>query len=430
GLNGNWASYHSNGTPVANAPDLLMSSLGNFMRGDTGYSGGFLVYSPALLLGDRVKDRFPLAGIPAGGTRAEQLLARRFEKEDTSAIYVMGDFAGFDGKIKGNIGVRVVKTDQYARAKVNDNTQTPAVPVDNVSEKSYTDTLPSLNLTYYVDPDFLIRLGYSKGLTRAGFGDLNPSISVNSANGTGSLGNPNQRPLRADNYDLSIERYFSGTSYVSLGVFDKELDGFTYGVNDCETVPFSPNPTLLASPCTGNQYLITRSVNAGKGYARGVELAGQTFFDFLPGIWQHFGAIGSFTYLDAKNDVNFGSAATPRVVSVPLPFQSKYNYSVQGVYDDGKLSARLAYTWRSEQILFGISTNPIDGRYIGSYGILDASINYKVNDALSLTFNGNNLTDKGLDRFAGEPAYATGVERQHYMNGRTYSIGLRYKFGG
>jgi outer membrane receptor protein involved in Fe transport len=118
------------------------------------------------------------------------------------------------------------------------------------------------------------------------------------------------------------------------------------------------------------------------------------------------------------------------VTSVPLPFQSKYNYSVQGIYDDGKLSARLVYTWRSEQILFGISTNPIDGRYIGAYGILDMSVNYKINDQLSLTFNGNNLTDKGLDRFNGEPDYATGIERQHYLNGRTYSIGLRYKFGG
>jgi len=433
-LNGSWTSYHSNGTPVANAPDLLMSSIGNFMHGEAGYSGGFLVYSPALLLGDRVRDRFPLANIPAGGTRPEQLLARRFEKEDTSAVYVMGDFAGFDSKIKGNIGVRVVKTDQYARAKVNDLTQTPAVPVDNVSQRSYTDVLPSLNLAYYVDPDFLFRFGYSKGMTRPSFSDLNPSLNVNTVTGVGSAGNPDIDPLRADNYDLSVEKYFGNTSYVSFGVFDKKLDGFTYGVADCETVPFAPTPgpasSLQNSPCSASQYLITRQVNAGKGYARGVELAGQTFFDFLPGVWRHFGAVGSVTYLDAKNDVNVGTAATPRVVSVPLPFQSKYNYSVQGVYDDGKLSARLVYTWRSEQVLFGIATNPIDGRYIGAYGILDASINYKVNDRLSLTFNGNNLTDKGLNRFVGEPEYATGIERQHYFNGRTYSIGLRYKFGG
>jgi outer membrane receptor protein involved in Fe transport len=117
-------------------------------------------------------------------------------------------------------------------------------------------------------------------------------------------------------------------------------------------------------------------------------------------------------------------------VKVPQPFVSKYNYTLQAFYDNGKLSGRLVYTWRSDEILFGISTNPIDGRYIGAYGILDASLNYKVKEALSITFNANNLTDKGLDRFVGEPAYATGIERQHYVNGRTYSLGVRYKVGG
>jgi TonB-dependent receptor len=423
-------AYHANGIPVLSAPDLLMPSIGNFMHGDAGYSGGFLVYDPALLLGDRVHDRFPLANIPLNASRAEQLLARRFFKEDTSAFYVMGDFTGFDGKIKGNAGVRVVQTDTYVRAIVNDTSVTPNVPVQNVAKRTYTDTLPSLNVTYYFDPNLLLRFGYSKGITRPAFGDLNPSISVNSANGTGSIGNANQNPLRADNYDLSLEKYFNSTSYVSFAVFDKELDGFTYGVNNCETVPFSPAPTVLASPCTGSQYLITRTVNAGQGYARGAELAVQTFFDFLPGVWKHFGAVGSFSYVDASNPVNFGTAASPRIVDVALPFQSKYNYSLQGVYDDGKLSARVVYTWRSDQVLFGVSVNPIDGRGIGEYGILDASINYKLNDNLSLTFNGNNLTDKGLDRFVGEPKYNTGIERQHYVNGRTYSIGLRYKFGG
>ena len=424
------AAYHANGTSALSVADLLIPSFGNFMKGDAGYSGGYLVYDPAMLLGDRVRDRFPLAGVPIGATRAEQLLTRRFEKEDTSAIYVMGDFAGFDGRIKGNIGVRLVKTNQYARAMVSDTTQTPAPIVPNVQTRSYTDTLPSLNVTYYLDPNFLFRFGYSKGITRPGFADLNPSIAVTSSTGTGSLGNPNQNPLRADNFDLSVEKYFSSTSYISFGVFDKKLNGFTYGVNDCEVVPFSPAPIVIQSPCTTGQYLVARTVNAGKGYARGAELAASTFFDFLPGFWKHFGAVGSFSYVDASNPVNFGTAALPRIVDVPLPFQSKYNYSVQGLYDDGKLSARLVYTWRSEQVLFGAATNPIDGRYIGKYGILDASLNYKLSEALSITFNGNNLTDKGLDRFVGEPAYATGIERQHYLNGRTYSIGVRYKFGG
>lgn len=421
-------AYHANGISVLTLPDLVRNSLGNFMRGDAGYSGGFVVYDPLLLTGNRVRDRFPLAGIQDDDYRAENLLSRRYEAEDTSALYVMGDFAGLDGKIKGNVGVRVVKTDQEAIAKVLDRTVTPNVPVDNKTNRSYTDALPSLNVTYYAQPDLLMRFGYAKAITRQDFGSLNPVININTNAGTGSRGNPDLNPLRADSYDVSVEKYFNSTAYVSFDLFDKQLDGFTYGLSDCETVPFAPNPVTpsTANGCAANEYYVTYNVNAGKGYARGVELAGQTFFDFLPGMWKHFGAIGSFTYLDAQNDVKLNGIVT----SVPLPFQSKYNYSVQGIYDDGKLSARLVYTWRSEQILFGISTNPIDGRYIGAYGILDMSVNYKINDQLSLTFNGNNLTDKGLDRFNGEPDYATGIERQHYLNGRTYSIGLRYKFGG
>jgi outer membrane receptor protein involved in Fe transport len=49
---------------------------------------------------------------------------------------------------------------------------------------------------------------------------------------------------------------------------------------------------------------------------------------------------------------------------------------------------------------------------------------------LTLAFAANNITDKTLNRFVGEPGtYETGIERQHYANGRTFSLGLRYKFG-
>jgi iron complex outermembrane receptor protein len=427
-------AYHANGTPVANFTDLLQSSVTNFMHGDAGYSGGYLVYSPAQLLGDTVLSRFPLANIPAGATRAEQLLSRRLEKEETTALYLMGDFAGFNDKIKGNVGVRVVRTHQYGQTYVNDLTQTPVAVVPISASKDYTNALPSLNVTYYMQPDLLVRLGYSKGITRPAFSDLNPTVGVNIATGIGTAGNPDLAPLKADSYDIALEKYFNATNYASLDFFDKELNGFAYGINHCETVPFTPPtsaPIAAGNSCQAGQYLITRTANAGNGYARGVEAAFQSFFDFLPpGIWQHFGTSGSFTYVDTSNPVNFGTPGNRRIVNVPQPFVSKYSYTLQAFYDDGKLSGRLVYSWRSDEILLGVSTNPIDGRYIGAYGILDASVNYNLKDALSITFNANNLTDKGLDRFVGEPAYATGIERQHYVNGRTYSLGVRYKIGG
>jgi iron complex outermembrane receptor protein len=91
---------------------------------------------------------------------------------------------------------------------------------------------------------------------------------------------------------------------------------------------------------------------------------------------------------------------------------------------------RLVYTWRSDSILFGASANPIDARGIEATGILDGSINYNIDENFTLSFNASNILDKALNRFVGEPgAYQTGIARQHYANGRTFSLAMRYKFG-
>lgn len=92
------------------------------------------------------------------------------------------------------------------------------------------------------------------------------------------------------------------------------------------------------------------------------------------------------------------------------------------------MSARVVYTWRAEQMLFGVAPSPIDGRDIDAYGILDASFNVDLMKQLTLT--GSNLGNKSLNRYVGEPGgYASNIERQHFANGRTFSVGLRYKLG-
>ena len=178
------------------------------------------------------------------------------------------------------------------------------------------------------------------------------------------------------------------------------------------------------------QWQISRPLNAGKGYARGAELSGQYFFGSEAGWLQNFGVSGSYTFVKTSNPVNFGTPAAPVVVGTQMPFQSKNNFSLSAMYEDNKLSARVVYTWRSPQIFNGVSVNPIDGRYIVAYGLLDASLNYELTNNLTLSINGSNLTNKTLNRNVGEPgAYATSIERQHYENGRFYGVSLRYKFG-
>jgi iron complex outermembrane receptor protein len=425
------AGDRSNAIYASSMPSLVQQSPTNFMRGKAGYAGGYLVYSPDLLLGNQVRDTFPKAGILAEGSYVENLLSRRNIEEDTLAGYLVGDFSAFDERIRGNVGVRVVRTEGTAVARTND-TSKPGNPIVEVTRNtSYTNALPSFNLTADITKDFLARFGYGRGLTRAPLDALNPSVSVNSVNGTGNVGNPDLRPQIANSFDISLERYFSKTNYVSAAVFDKEIDGFFNGTVECQAVPTAPAYTgTQSNGCAAGQYLITKQVNSEKGHARGAELAGQYFFDGSSGMLKNFGVAGSYTYVETSNPVNFGSAAAPRIVDSIQPFQSKNNFSLSGMYEDNKLSARLVYTWRSESVLFGVSANPIDGRYIRAYGILDGSLNYELSDNMTLSFNASNILDKALDRYVGEPGrYQTGIERQHYLNGRTFSVGLRYKFG-
>jgi TonB-dependent receptor len=290
--------------------------------------------------------------------------------------------------------------------------------------------LPTFNATYDVAKDTLVRFAYGRGMTRSGLPDLNPNISsVNTTLGTARMGNPDLRPLVADSVDLSLERYFSSTNYAALAVFNKDIDGFFNDLISCQAL----DPSIAApftganNGCTGGQYAITKRVNAEKGYARGLEVSGQYFFD--SGILKNYGVSGSYTYVKTSNPLNFGTAAEPRVVSMPQPFQAKHNYSVAFMYEDDKLSGRLVYNWRSMSLFNDVAVNPIDSRSINAYGIMDASINYQIMPNLTLAFTANNITDKALHRYIGEPDYKSGIELQHYGNGRTYSLGLRYKFG-
>jgi len=179
--------------------------------------------------------------------------------------------------------------------------------------------------------------------------------------------------------------------------------------------------------CPAGQFYVTKTVNAQKGWAKGVEVAAQTFFDypFLPSFLHKFGASGSFTYVDTKNPILINGVIT----NTQQPFVSKYNYSAQAFYDNGNISARLVYTYRSDLILFGVSNNPIDGRFIKGYGLLDASLNFKLPAGFGISLTASNLTNAAPNRYVGEPGHTTNIERQHFDNGRNYTVSLRYNFG-
>lgn len=416
------AEDQSNAISADSVQDLLVNSPTNWLDGRADYSGGYVVYDPRALEGNRVRDRFPEAGIQVDGQFEEHMTDRRYSEEDSLAAYVMADFA-YNEIIRGNVGVRVVQTDLYARAMITDQN---GDIVPNSDSSSYLDVLPSLNLTGYIDEDTLVRFGYARGITRPSLGDLNPSISVNTGDGTGSIGNPELEPLEAHNFDLSLEKYFSGSNYASIGVFYKNIDGFFNTERLCVNVPTAQAPDVAGSGCGTNQYSVSRKINAEEGMARGVELAFQTFFDydFIPQALHNFGVSGSYTVLDTENPVEMNG----EIVDQPMLFQSDNSWTLSGMYEDDFMSARVVYTYRSA-FTNGHDQWPVWGVYTKGYGILDASMNFNLTEDLALSVNASNLMDEAPDRYAGGSRdYESNFLIQHFVNGRVFGMGLRYSF--
>ena len=142
----------------------------------------------------------------------------------------------------------------------------------------------------------------------------------------------------------------------------------------------------------GVTYSVTRPRNVGEAELKGVEVSGQYFFDFLPGVLSGLGAFGAFTYADTEiqgDDVLVGN---------PLQGVSRYNYTAGMLYDKAGLSGRLVYTYRSEawqeDQTGSLALRPIDParanvayvpvmfRWMRPNGRLDFSLGYDLSESV------------------------------------------------
>ena len=81
------------------------------------------------------------------------------------------------------------------------------------------------------------------------------------------------------------------------------------------------------------------------------------------------------------------------VDSETLQNLSRHSLNLIGMYERGKVSARIAYNWR-DRFLSGIANIVNVGAlpiYTRAYGWLDASVRYRFTDNVSLAIEGTNL---------------------------------------
>ncbi|WP_404478114.1 TonB-dependent receptor [Novosphingobium sp. BL-52-GroH] len=348
-------------------------------------------------------------------------------KENSFAAY--GQFKyGFElagVPIDGVAGARVVNTwlsingtqSIAERTPSSGGTVTRFQPIHG--RQNYLDVDPAISAVAHFTPQLQLRAAWTKTFSRPDFSNLNPTVAlvqVQSSSGdytgTATAGNPDLKPVRSNNWDLSLEYYLGRTGSLSLAGFYRDVRGYIVRTK----VPDDSIPGALGTVD------VTKFVNAGDGYIKGIEVAGSTFFDFAPGILRHFGASANYTYIDSRQDLP-ATAATAAFKGQTTGI-SKHSYNASLFYDDGRFRAKVAWSWRSD---FTLSYNLVDPtKNLNWYPIsrLAASASYNINRNLSLTLDGTNLLNRPQRAYWGTKAFTDRV----YFEGRSYSAALRFKF--
>jgi iron complex outermembrane receptor protein len=97
---------------------------------------------------------------------------------------------------------------------------------------------------------------------------------------------------------------------------------------------------------------------------------------------------------------------------------SKNTYNMEAYYENDVFNARLAYSYRSD-FLVGLDRSTT--QYAAGVGTLAATVSYKLNDQLQLTFDALNLNNPTLKYYGDNKDQP----RAFYTNGRQYFLGVR-----
>ncbi len=299
-------------------------------------------------------------------------------------------------------------------------------------------------------------------------------------------GNPQLVPLVSDNFDVSLEYYFARSSYISAGFFDKRVKNFVgtgqeeenlFDLRDpssgaagtrsgqavaalqglgvdlsdvnlftmtalidnsasvaAATATFSANlvngnltqafidQTLLAYNITANAsdplfvFQTQKPINNNEGHIYGFEIAGQYFLGDTG-----LGVAAAYTMVEG--DIGYDILANTTADQFALlGLSDTANASL--IYENYGISARLTYNWRGTYLSNnsrGSSRNPV---FVKSYDQLDLNVSYDLNEHISFSLEGINLTKSNVQTFArteNQPWFIVEGDRRWYL-------GARYKF--
>lgn len=332
--------------------------------------------------------------------------------EKTTAAYLQLDFG--TGPFRGNIGGRYVHTVDDASGYNYSGVPVYPAPAGwwQTVSSTHNDFLPSLNMSYDVAEDLVLRFAAAKVIARAPYNMQVNNLFLNDSVLSGSGGNAKLDPYKSTNYSVSAEWYFAPQSVLALTGFYKDISNYIFidsAIEQHYNSAHDNDPTTFArlvanGQCTADGfcgYDISRPRDVGGGKVKGFSVSYQQPFADTG-----FGLVANYTYADAK--LNSGGA---------LPYSSKNSYSLSPYYEMGPFSARLTYNWRSPYLAGGYIAGAPPAT-TGTYKDLGASLGYKLNDHISFTLDGMNLLNSQYIQYLGTES----MPLNKYTTGRRYML--------
>ena len=362
------------------------------------------------------------------------------EKVTTAFLKAGLEFKLGGVEVRGNTGLQLIRTQQEGRG-VTLQAGNLITPISG--EHSYTDVLPSLNLTAELTSNSVLRFGLARQMARpnmedmrAGFGGIsrsNTNLGLWSANG----GNVKLEPWRANAADLSFEYYLSKRSYVAAAAFYKQVKTTIY--NGVVVTNF---PSYLNDPCvpqTGGTCpsnptrlgTINAKFNGDGGWVKGTEFtAALDAGRFAPAL-DGFGVIGTVSF--TQSNIHEGNN-----LSNPMEGMSGTVGSIVAYYEKNGFQTRVAQRTRSRYLaavrnIWGDSSFTT----IEPERIVDFQVGYSFEQGplkgVSVLFQINNATNEPYKTMMGVSDATGAVPNVSYPGiydryGRQYLLGLGYKF--
>ena len=351
---------------------------------------------------------------------------------DQTTGYLKADFAGTLGvPFSLNAGARIIKTDLHVTQHLTGAAQPYGLnSLDAgtvVTNRSFTDVLPAINLALDFTERMKLRLAYSKNMQLLNLDQWGGGLSLNygidtstpgstlfRVLGGSSSGNPNLNPWRSSNYDASLEYYASRSTLVNFALFYINVASFISNGN-VQRCDLPDQDGVVRDHCVN----ISEPIQGAGANLKGAELGIKQALDFLPGFLRDFGIEANFTYSPSNTGTDLAGHK--------IPFQDNSAQQANLIlwYQNHKFQARLAGNYRSKRAVsqnFGGITGLEE--YQASTFYLDASAAYDITSNFQGYVQAANLTNESERYYL---VWPTQVASTNQFETRV-AVGVRARF--